>query len=203
MGIFAAVLLASGLAFCGCKSAEPFDASGYVESVLDANYRGEYANYAGFRGISEEEARRELEEGRDAQTEEELEAFGEISGEEKEVCSGLLEELDKLMRYEVGEARENKDGSYTVSVTIEPADVYRTLKQYSEEVTREMLEQGAAPSAPEGFVQVWNESLRRALEGIRYGEPTIIEIVVSRNREGAYGISDADMQKIAETMMPR
>lgn len=202
-GIFTAVLLAAGLGFCGCKSTGSFDASGYVESVLDANYYGEYEDYARFRGISEEEAMTELEENRADRTEDEFVGFGEISEDEKAAYSGLMTELDKLMRYEVGEAGENDDGSYTVPVTIEPANVYQTLEQYSAEVTGEMLEQGKDPSVPDRFVQVLNESLKRAIDGIEYKEPVTIEIVVSRDSEGAYGISDADMQKIAETMMPR
>ena len=34
-----AVLLAAGLLLCGCQKGEPFDAAGYVESVLDAIIR--------------------------------------------------------------------------------------------------------------------------------------------------------------------
>ena len=45
--VWPVMLLAAGLISGGCGKAEPFDASGYVESVLDANYHGEYEEYAG------------------------------------------------------------------------------------------------------------------------------------------------------------
>ena len=44
-----AVLLAAGLLLCGCQKGEPFDAAGYVESVLDANYQGKYEEYAAWK----------------------------------------------------------------------------------------------------------------------------------------------------------
>ena len=50
--VWPVMLLAAGLMSGGCGKAEPFDASGYVESVLDANYHGEYEEYAGYRDIS-------------------------------------------------------------------------------------------------------------------------------------------------------
>ena len=113
------------------------------------------------------------------------------------------EEMEKLMHYEVGEAREQEDGSFVVPVTVEPADVYQTLEQHSYDVTLEMMERGEDPDAPEGFTEILAESMQRAMDGITYGEPVEVEIRVSQDGRGAYGISDEDMQKIADAMMPR
>lgn len=107
------------------------------------------------------------------------------------------------MHYEVGEAREQEDGSFVVPVTVEPADVYQTLEQHSYDVTLEMMERGEDPDAPEGFTEILAESMQRAMDGITYGEPVEVEIRVSQDGRGAYGISDEDMQKIADAMMPR
>ncbi len=202
-GIFLAVILAAGFLLNGCGSTEPFDASGYVKSVLDANYHGEYEEYAGFRELSVEDAREEIEESTNAQVEAEFTDFDGITEEGKEAYAKSLSELDKLMRYKVGEAKELDDGSFTVPVTIEPTNVYQTMEQHSSDVTTEMLEQGTDPSTPEGFAQVLNESMKRAMDGIEYADPETIEITVSQDSDGAYGISDADMQKIADTMMPQ
>nr|WP_296267684.1 hypothetical protein [uncultured Merdimonas sp.] len=202
-GIFMAVMLAAGLFLNGCGSAEPFDASGYVKSVLDANYQGEYEEYADFRDISVDDAKAEIEKSRQEQVDAEFTDFDGITEEGKEAYANSLTELDKLMHYEVGEAKENDDGSFTVPVTIEPTNVYQTVEQHSSDVTTEMLEQGTDPSTPEGFAQVLNESMKRAMDGIEYSDPETIEITVAQDSDGAYGISDADMQKIAETMMPQ
>ena len=37
----------------------------------------------------------------------------------------------------------------------------------------------------------------------KYGPEETVEITVAQDASGAYGISDADMQKIADTMMPQ
>ena len=110
---------------------------------------------------------------------------------------------NKLMRYEVGQAEENKDESYQVPVTIEPVNIYQTLEQHSSDVTQEMLSQGEDPSTAEGFTRVLTESMRRAIDGVSYAEEETVEITVAQDASGAYGISDADMQKIADTMMPQ
>ena len=50
---------------------------------------------------------------------------------------------------------------------------------------------------------VLTESMRRAIDGVSYAEEETVEITVAQDASGAYGISDADMQKIADTMMPQ
>ena len=54
-----AVMLCLSLAACKGKD---FDAKGYVKSVLDAHYHGEYKDYAKYLDISEEEAKAESKE---------------------------------------------------------------------------------------------------------------------------------------------
>lgn len=201
--VWPVMLLAAGLMSGGCGKAEPFDASGYVESVLDANYHGEYEEYAGYRDISVEDAKEEIEESVDAQVEAELSDIDGMTEEGKDEYRALLAEMDKLMRYEVGQAEENKDESYQVPVTIEPVNIYQTLEQHSSDVTQEMLSQGEDPSTAEGFTRVLTESMRRAIDGVSYAEEETVEITVAQDASGAYGISNADMQKIADTMMPQ
>lgn len=198
-----AVLLAAGLLLCGCQKGESFDAAGYVESVLDANYQGKYEEYAAFLEVSTEDAAADLEKNLDEQIRTQLEGMDEITEEGREIYKDKLKEMEKLMHYEVGEAREQEDGSFVVPVTVEPADVYQTLEQHSYDVTLEMMERGEDPDAPEGFTEILAESMQRAMDGITYGEPVEVEIRVSQDGRGAYGISDEDMQKIADAMMPR
>ena len=88
-------------------------------------------------------------------------------------------------------------------MTIEPVNIYQTLEQHSSDVTQEMLSQGEDPSTAEGFTRVLTESMRRAIDGVSYAEEETVEITVAQDASGAYGISDADMQKIADTMMPQ
>ena len=179
--VWPVMLLAAGLMSGGCGKAEPFDASGYVESVLDANYHGEYEEYAGYRDISVEDAKEEIEESVDAQVEAELSDIDGMTEEGKDEYRALLAEMDKLMRYEVGQAEENKDESYQVPVTIEPVNIYQTLEQHSSDVTQEMLSQGEDPSTAEGFTRVLTESMRRAIDGVSYAEEETVEITV-KNR---------------------
>ena len=55
-----------------CGGATKFDAEAYVRGVMDANYKQKYDEYAKARGISEKDAKAEIEDTLDEQVDTEL-----------------------------------------------------------------------------------------------------------------------------------
>ena len=53
-----------------------------------------------------------------------------------------MAEVKKLAKYKVQDEKKDEDGNYTVSVKVEPSDVFQTLQQSSAEVSKEKIVQG-------------------------------------------------------------
>ena len=62
-----------------------------------------------------------------------------------------LTEVKKLAKYKVQDVKE-EDGVYTVSVQVEPSNVFQTLQQSSTEVSNEKIKQD------------WMEMIRKSLQ---------------------------------------
>lgn len=54
---------------------------------------------------------------------------------------------------------KEEDGVYTVSVQVEPSNVFQTLQQSSTEVSNEKIKQGLDGNDPEVFAAVLTESV--------------------------------------------
>ena len=130
LSVVLAVMVCLGLAACG----KDFDAAGYTKSVLDANYHGEYKDYAKFRNLSEDEAKAEIEDAMDAQVEAAFlgqDVSDEAKAKYREAVMGIM----KLSKYEVKEAKKEDDGSYTVIVEIEPVNAFSMANDAFTEIT--------------------------------------------------------------------
>lgn len=156
-----------------CGGATKFDAEAYVRGVMDANYKQKYDEYAKARGISEKDAKAEIEDTLDEQVDTEL--------------SGL-EAL----------------GDFTVTIEVTPSDVYQTLEDNSTAVAQEMMDQGQDVSQADAsmFQDLLIQSMQKSIDGNTYGDTTTIEIAVTKDSDGQYGISDSDMEKISTALFP-
>ena len=117
--IFGTAMLCVG--FSACSKQSDFDAKSYVKSSLDAEYHGTYADYASLMEISEDVSSDNI-------TEEEIAAYTE-----------KMAEVKKVAKYKVQDEKKDEDGNYTVSVKVEPSDVFQTLQQSSAEVSKKRL----------------------------------------------------------------
>ena len=45
-------------------------------------------------------------------------------------------------------------------------------------------------------------SMQKSIDGNTYGDTTTIEIAVTKDSDGQYGISDSDMEKISTALFP-
>ena len=108
------------LSLAACKGKD-FDAKGYVKSVLDAHYHGEYKDYAKYLDISEEEAKADLDKDVDQQIDQEVAAIIDLGDEGKARYKEMLEKVEKLAKYEVKDAKKQDNGNYVVTVEVEPS----------------------------------------------------------------------------------
>lgn len=173
ISMVAAVVLCLGVT--ACSKEKYFDAKGYVQSAMDAIYHGEYAAYAKFLDISEEEAKKQEEE--DFQ-EIMSQQFSEEDGMTEEGIAAYTEKMHqayKLAKYEVLEAKKAEDGSYIVKVKAEPAD-------------------------PEVFSSVLMDSIQRSIDKNTYGEAVTVEVRVTKDDSGAYILDETEMNKLEDAL---
>mgnify|MGYP001534964356 CR=1 FL=1 len=112
-----------------------------------------------------------------------------------------LTEVKKLAKYKVQDVKE-EDGVYTVSVQVEPSNVFQTLQQSSTEVSNEKIKQGLDGNDPEVFAAVLTESVQKSLEKNRYGKAVTVNVSVEKDNSGKYGLSDTEMSKLEAVMFP-
>lgn len=106
-----------------------FDAAGYVKAIMDVGLKQDFAAFVEMGLGTEEEAAQLYEKG----TSSEMlifEQLGSALGGEGEITGKLQEGLvagRKSLKYTVGEAMEQNDGSYLVYVTCEKMNFYTRM----------------------------------------------------------------------------
>ena len=112
-----------------CSKQPDFDAKPYVQSSLDAYYHGEYKNYANLLEISEKDAKKEIEEDFNESIQQQFDDSDNITDKGIADYAKKLVEVKKLAKYKVQDEKKDEDGVYTVSVQVEPSNVFQTLQQ--------------------------------------------------------------------------
>lgn len=192
-----AVLMCMGLTACG----KDFDAAGYTKAALDANYHAQYDKYADYRGISKSDAEKEVTDGMKEQI---ASAFDGMDVTDA-MMDKYIEVADKaydLADFTVKEAKKQDDDSYVVTVAIKPSDVFSNSSNYVNDIATEYANQGLDPTQSDVLMDVLVESLNRAIKANTYGDETTLEVHVTQDKDGAYGIEDSQMQTLEETMFP-
>ncbi len=190
------------ISITSCSREKTFDAAGYVKSTLDAVYHKEYAEYAKIQGISEKEARKIFEQDFEERINLEFDGVDNISQEEIQKYVALKSKIDKLAKFDVLESEKTEDGDYTVKIQIEPSNIYQPLEQSATDVSNEKITQGIEETEPGVFAAVLTESLQRSIDGNKYGEKTIIEVIVTKENANSYILEESQMAKISEALFP-
>ena len=124
----AALLLAGALmaALAACSGVTPEDAETYIQGLLDASYLGQYdPEYLELADITEEEAREEDYEWNTAAEAEILREYLAIQSTDASIQKSvdLIKEIYSHSKYSVTGASKLEDGSYAVTVSIQPMDI--------------------------------------------------------------------------------
>ena len=185
-----------------CSKQPDFDAKSYVQSSLDAYYHGEYKDYANLLEISEKDAKKEIEEDFNESIQQQFDDSDNITDKGIADYAKKLVEVKKLAKYKVQDEKKDEDGVYTVSVQVEPSNVFQTLQQSSTEVSNEKIKQGLDGNDPEVFAAVLTESVQKSLEKNRYGKAVTVNVSVEKDNSGKYGLLDTEMNKLEAAMFP-
>ena len=196
IGIIVCILLSA------CSRQPDFDAKSYVQSSLDAHYHGEYKDYANLLEISEKDAKKEIEEDFNESIQQQFDYSDNITDKGIADYAKKLVEVKKLAKYKVQDEKKDEDGNYTVSVKVEPSDVFQTLQQSSAEVSKEKIAQGMKETDPGVFASVLTESVQKSIDKNSYGAPVTVTVKVEKNHSGTYELSEIERSKLETAMFP-
>ena len=196
IGIIVCILLSA------CSKQPDFDAKSYVQSSLDAHYHGEYKDYANLLEISEKDAEKEIEEDFNESIQQQFDDSDNITDKGIADYAKKLVEVKKLAKYKVQDEKKDEDGNYTVSVKVEPSDVFQTLQQSSVEVSKEKIAQGMKETDPGVFASVLTESVQKSIDKNSYGAPVTVTVKVEKNHSGTYELSETERSKLETAMFP-
>ena len=198
--IFGTAMLCVG--FSACSKQPDFDAQSYVKSSLDAYYHGDYKDYANLLEISEKDAKKEIEEDFNESIQQQFDYSDNITDKGIADYAKKLVEVKKLAKYKVQDEKKDEDGNYTVSVKVEPSDVFQTLQQSSAEVSKEKIVQGMKETDPGVFASVLTESVQKSIDKNSYGDPVTVTVKVEKNHSGTYELSETERSKLETAMFP-
>ena len=195
IGIIVCILLSA------CSKQPDFDAKSYIQSSLDAYYHGDYKDYANLLEISEKDAKKEIEEDFNESIQQQFDDSDNITDKGIADYAEKLAEVKKLAKYKVQDVKE-EDGVYTVSVQVEPSNVFQTLQQSSAEVSKEKIAQGMKETDPGVFASVLTESVQKSIDKNSYGAPVTVTVKVEKNHSGTYELSETERSKLETAMFP-
>ena len=190
------------ISLTACSSPKDFNAKSYVQSSLDAEYHREYTDYANLMEISEEDAKKRVEEDFNESIRQQFASSDNITEEEIAAYTEKMAEVKKLAKYKVQDEKKDEDGNYTVSVKVEPSDVFQTLQQSSAEVSKEKIAQGMKETDPGVFASVLTESVQKSIDKNSYGDPVAVTVKVEKNHFGSYELSETERSKLETAMFP-
>ena len=192
------IILAVGnlLVLSACSKQPDFDAKPYVQSSLDAYYHGDYKDYANLLEISEKDAKKEIEEDFNESIQQQFDDSDNITDKGIADYAKKLVEVKKLAKYKVQDEKKDEDGNYTVSVKVEPSDVFQTLQQSSAEVSKEKIAQGMKEKDPGVFASVLTESVQKSIDKNSYGAPVTVTVKVEKNHSGTYELSETERRSL-------
>lgn len=193
------VAIVFSLAGCGQK----FDASRYVKGCLDASTKGILEDYVAMTNSTEEEAKKEYEERMEAEVNSMTGTFN-MSDEMKEKYRALYKDLYSKYKYEVGEATEGDNKSFTVPVTTYRLNVFKATLEETQKQLEEKMKKKKSPSTEETlqmYVEVLADVLTEKLQNPEYGEAETITVTLTLNSSSkVYEMSDSDITKVFDAL---
>lgn len=202
------LLAAAMLAISACKGLTPDDAKTYVQSVLDASYKADFAEYTKQTDSTEEEAQALYDENMD--TIMEMGGFND-AGLSEELTANyrqLFQDMLAKAKYEVGEAAEDEDGNFTVQVSAEPFAGFDGLEdEVMAAVEAEFANITDISQFPsdeeinEMVFQMMYDILVERMEDPAYGEAQTVELHVEL-ADNVYSVNEDDLTALDGILFP-
>lgn len=149
--LLAGVLAATVLAGCGS-----FDASGYIKALLDNSYKNDSAAFVEQKVGTAEQAKELYDLGIETELNSLISGVT-ISDDLKNEFTTVLQDVYKSVKYTVGEAEKQDDGSYVVEVKYQKMKVFAAAMEkfqqeqqaYTDELSEQVQNGGEYPSEDE------------------------------------------------------
>lgn len=186
------------LAACGQKD---FDAAGYVKASLDALYHGEYDAYAKFLDKSVEDVKKDIDSQK-KENAKELAGVSDIAEEDLTVLYDVETEMGNKVKYDVKEAKETDDKNYVVTVEVQPVDIVTKFSAGMEAKAAEVFKDATEIPSNKEMIDFIADYLKECCQDVTYGDPVTVEVAVTHDDDGVYSVSEADIQKLEDQMIP-
>lgn len=158
----------------GCTSDS--DARAYLQALLDASYKNDAETFVEIKLGTKEEAQALYEQGIDTGVGAFCGRLG-VSDEYREEFRRIYIDMLGKVRYDVGKAQKQSDGSFTVTVSYEKMNIFRpALELYQDNVAAMVNEWASSadkPSEEEMVREVvlqFKESMETVLADVQYDE---------------------------------
>lgn len=115
--VFMACFLIASMMFVLTGCGKKFDASRYVKGCLDASTKGVFTDYCDMTNSTEEEVKEQYETRMSTELESMIGSIT-MTDEMKQRYLSIYKQIYSNCKYEVGEAKEGRDQSYTVPVKV-------------------------------------------------------------------------------------
>lgn len=180
-----------------------FNASLYLKALLDNSYKND-STLLVLTGIATtEEAAEVYKQGIDT----ELEGMETIlSAEEMEEYRELFADLFAGVKYTVGEAEKQADGSYVVTVVYEPMNVFEpAMEAYMVavyayiDILMDAQELPSDDEMMEWLAMALKNCLEESLKSVTYGEPQVTTVKISLDDNG-WTPSEDDVMHLEEVL---
>ena len=193
------------LSACGGDQMTTEDATDYLKSILDANYKADFTEYVEQTGATEEEA----QESYDAIIDNTMEGLGltdlGVSDELNKKFRELFVELSSLANYEMGEAKSTEDG-FEVTVIVYPFQGFAGLQEEIVERAQtdlENLEEYPQDDAAmnEFIMTEMYDLMSEAIADPTYGDYEECTVHVNESEE-SYEIPEDDLTAVDNALFP-
>lgn len=177
------------LSFGGCGTKD-FNAKGYVQAVLDAKFQREYKEYAKIIGVSEKEAKKQMESEFNESLKTSMNRTGiPITDAQMEEYLKLEADVRTKVQYEVKDAVKDEDGNFTVDVVITPVPAYTNLQTtYTNKLTS-AIQNGATEDQ---YMAIFLETMKECIANAGTGEPVTMTLDVKWEESGKNKVYSID-----------
>lgn len=185
------------------ENTEEFNASLYLKALLDNSYKND-STLLVLTGIATtEEAAEVYKQGIDTELEG-METM--LSAEEMEEYRKLFADLFAGVKYTVGEAEKQADGSYVVTITYEPMNVFEpamvayigAVYAYID-ILMDAQELPSDDEMMEWLAMALKNCLEESLKSATYGEPQVTTVKISLDDNG-WTPSEDDVMHLEEVL---
>lgn len=187
----------------GCGSS--FDASAYMQAILDNSYKNDSSQLVSQKVGTAEEAEELYNQGVDLQVDALLLGTNPTDAQ-KEEYRQIVKDILKAAKYTVGEAEKQEDNSYVVTITYEKMNIFSPAMEdfyaRSEDQNEVWMESEEAITQDEIFawsLETMKESLKSALANVTYEAPEEMTVRVELN-DRTYSPNTSDIEKLSNAL---